>query len=181
MRKAAATALLSLMQARYDYDVSYMKAILRDSPKAFFEFAKLFGLSRHREAAPNAAVFAAKLVATLVEDCGPCTQLVVNMAREVKMAPSDIEAVLRRDTEAMSADAALGFRFAEAIAYRLPDEDGVRDAVRAAWGEKGVIDLSLALTIGRVFPMLKACLGYAKECRRVTVDGHSVDVVKRAA
>ncbi len=181
MRKAAATALLNLMQSRYDYDVTYMKAMLSASPKAFFEFTKLFGLSRHREAAPKAAVFAAKLVSALVEDCGPCAQLVVNMAREAKVAPSDIAAVLKRDAEAMSADAALGFRFAEAIAYRLPDEDDVRDAVRAAWGEKGVIDLSLAFAIGRVFPMTKAGLGYAKACRRVTVDGQGVDVVKRAA
>ena len=181
MRKTAASALLNVMQARYDYDVTYMKTMLAASPKAFFEFAKLFGLSRHREAAPKAAVFATKLVAALFEDCGPCTQLVVNMAREAKVASADMEAVLRRDAAAMSADAALGFRFAEAIAYRLPDEDEVRDAVRAAWGEKGVIDLSLAFAISRVFPTTKAGLGYAKECRRVTVDGHGVDVVKRAA
>lgn len=181
MRKAAAGAMLGLMQARYDYDVSYLKAMLRESPKAFFSFTKIFDVSRHREAAPPAAVFAAKLVGALVEDCGPCTQLVVNMAREAKMAPADIEAVLRRDTEAMSSDTALGFRFAEAIAFRLPEEDEVRDAVRAAWGEKGVIDLSLAFAIARVWPTLKAGMGYAKACRRVTVDGRSVDVLKRAA
>jgi len=60
-------------------------------------------------------------------------------------------------------------------------EDEFRDAVRAQWGEKGVIDLTLALQLGRIFPMVKAGLGYAKECRRVTVDGHNVDVVKQAA
>jgi hypothetical protein len=29
--------------------------------------------------------------------------------------------------------------------------------------------------------MVKSALGYAKECRRVTVDGHNVDVIKQAA
>ena len=29
--------------------------------------------------------------------------------------------------------------------------------------------------------MMKAALGYARECRRVTVDGHQVDVIKQAA
>jgi len=29
--------------------------------------------------------------------------------------------------------------------------------------------------------MLKLALGYARECRRVTVAGHQVDVVKQAA
>ena len=60
-------------------------------------------------------------------------------------------------------------------------EDEFRDAVRAQWGQKGVIDLTLALQMGRMFPMVKAGLGYAKECRRVTVDGQNVDVVKQAA
>ena len=52
-------------------------------------------------------------------------------------------------------------------------------AVRARWGDKGVIDLAMALQMGRTFPMMKAALGYARECRRVTVDGHQVDVINR--
>jgi len=60
-------------------------------------------------------------------------------------------------------------------------DDEHRDAIRARWGEKGLIDLTLALQMGRMFPMVKSGLGYAKECRRVTVGGRSVDVVKQAA
>jgi integrase len=181
MRKTAADLLLKTMGARYDYDVSYMRAMLQHSPKAFFKFVKIMDVARHREAAATEAIYAAKLVGALAEDCGPCTQLVVNMAREAHVPDDQIEATLRRDAQAMSADTALGFRFAEAIAYRLANEDEAREAVRARWGEKGVIDLTLALQIGRIFPMVKAGLGYAKECRRVAVNGRSVDVVKRAA
>jgi hypothetical protein len=39
----------------------------------------------------------------------------------------------------------------------------------------------MGLQLGRMFPMLKFALGYAKECRRVTVAGHQVDVIKQAA
>ncbi|NWG52794.1 MAG: hypothetical protein HXY28_03665 [Hydrogenophilaceae bacterium] len=181
MRKIASRLLLKAMSARYDYDVSYMEHMLDAAPKAFEKFAKLFALAQHRESAPAEALVAAKLVGAMAEDCGPCTQLVVNFAKEQRVAPSDVEAVLRRDPGAMSEGAALGFRFAEAIVYRLTGEDDVREAVRAAWGDKGVIDLTLALQIGRLFPMVKAGLGYAKECRRVEVAGREVDVVKRAA
>lgn len=172
---------LRRMGARYGYDVGYMQAMLQQAPGAFFKFAKLFDLARHRDAAPKAAVFAAKLVGAMAEDCGPCVQLVVNLAREASVEPSELAAVLRRDAEAMSADAALGFRFAEAVVWRLPEEDELRDAVRTQWGEKGVIDLALAIAVGRVFPMIKAGMGYAKTCRRVSVDGAPVDVLKRAA
>ena len=57
----------------------------------------------------------------------------------------------------------------------------IRDAIRAQWGEKGVIDLAFALQMGRMYPMMKAALGYAKECRRISVDGKEIDVVKQAA
>jgi hypothetical protein len=181
MMKLLAAAYLRRMGARYDYDVGYMLHMLDVSRPAFWKFARLFDLARHREAAPQAAVFAAKLVGAMAEDCGPCTQLVVNFAREAKVAPSDIEAVLRRDALSMSADAALGFRFAEAVVWRLPEESELRESVRAAWGDKGLVDLSLAIAIARVFPMTKAGLGYAHACRRVAVDGRNVDVVRRAA
>jgi hypothetical protein len=174
-------AYLKRMGARYDYDVSYMLDMLEHSPKAFDLFARLFPLAQHRESAPKDAVIAAKLVGAMFEDCGPCTQLVVNFAKEQTVAPDQIEAVLRRDLAAMNDNVALAFRFADAILNRLPNEDEVRDAVRAEWGAKGVIDLTLALQVGRIFPMVKAGLGYAKECRRVEVAGRPVDVVKRAA
>jgi hypothetical protein len=50
-----------------------------------------------------------------------------------------------------------------------------------AWGEKGVIDLTFSLQLGRMFPMVKAGLGFAKECRRVTVGDKAVDVAPLAA
>ena len=103
------------------------------------------------------------------------------MALEAGMPRDQIEAVLRRDPRAMNEATTLGFRFAEAVVRKAPEDDEFRDAVRAQWGQKGVIDLTMALQLGRMFPMLKVGLGYAKECRRVTVDGHDIDVIKQAA
>jgi hypothetical protein len=117
----------------------------------------------------------------LAEDCGPCTQLVVDQALEAGMPGDQIEAVLRRNTRVMHAATVLGFRFADAVVRRSADDDEYREAVRAQWGDKGVVDLTMVLQMSRMFPMLKAALGYAKECRRVIVGGHDVDVIKQAA
>jgi hypothetical protein len=103
------------------------------------------------------------------------------MALEAGMARDQIEAVLRRNVAAMTPSVALGFQFADAVAHRSMDDDKYRNAVRARWGEKGVIDLTMALQMGRTFPMVKFALGYARECRRVSVAGHQVDVIKQAA
>jgi hypothetical protein len=181
MRSWIARRTLRAFATRYGYDVSYLLMLLNESPSAFFKFAPLMKASAHREVVPVEASFAAKITGALAEDCGPCTQLVVDMALEAGMPKGEIEAVLRRDPRAMSDTTRLAYRFADAVVRRAAEEDEFRDAVRAQWGQKGVIDLTLALQMGRMFPMVKAGLGYARECRRVTVGGNNIDVVKQAA
>jgi hypothetical protein len=181
MRSWIARRMLRATSKRYGYDTSYLEMMLRESPSAFFKFAPVMKAAGHREVVPVDAGFAAKLVGALAEDCGPCTQLCVDMALEAGMPNDQIEAVLRRDPRAMNSDTVLGYWFADAVIRRSADDGEYRDAVRAQWGEKGVIDLTMALQMGRMFPMVKAGLCYAKECRRVIVDGHNVDVVKQAA
>jgi alkylhydroperoxidase family enzyme len=181
MRSWIARRMLRATSKRYSYDVSYLEMMLNESPSAFFKFASVMKASSHREIVPVEASFTVKLVGALSEDCGPCTQLCADMALEAGVRRDQIEAVLRRDPRAMSDTNRLAFRFADAVVRRSPDDEEYRDAVRAQWGQKAVIDLTLALQMGRMFPMVKAALGYAKECRRITVDGHNVDVIKQAA
>lgn len=181
MRSWFARRILRSTANRYHYDTSYLEMMLDASPSAFFKFARLAKASSHREVVPIEASFAAKLVGAMAEDCGPCTQMVVDMALEAGVPKDQIEAVLRRDPCAMNEATILGFRFADAVVHRAQEEDEYRDAVRSKWGPKGIIDLTMALQMSRMFPMLKAGLGYAKECRRVAVDGHTIDVARQAA
>ena len=181
MRKFIARRMLRAFGKRYGYDASYLEMMLKESPAAFFKFAPVMKAAAHREVVPVEASFAAKITGAMAEDCGPCAQLTVDMALEAGMAKDQIEAVLRRDIGAMRPETALGFRFADAIVHHSADDEQHRDAVRARWGEKGVIDLTMGLQMGRLFPMIKTALGYAKECRRVIVAGHQVDVIKQAA
>ena len=97
MRSWIARRTLRAFAKRYGYDVSYLLMMLNHSPAAFFKFAPVMKAAAHREAVPIDASFAAKIVGALAEDCGPCTQLVVDMALEAGMPRDQIEAVLRRD------------------------------------------------------------------------------------
>lgn len=180
MRKFLARLFLDRFSARYDYDTSYMRAMLAVSPAAFFRFAALSRLARHREAAPKDAYYAAKLVGALREDCGPCTQLVVAMAREAGVADRDISAVLDRDMTNAGADAALGYRFADALTRGTDDLDAARDAVRASWGDAGVIDLTFGAQVSRLLPMVKQGLGHARQCERIRVGDRTISPRKAA-
>lgn len=181
MRKFLARRTLKAFADHYHYDVSYMDHMLTVSPAAMFKFAKLTQLSQHREAAPVEATFAAKLVGALLEDCGPCVQLVVDMAAEAGVPLASTEAVLTRDAKSMDENTQVAFRFADALAHRSLELDEAREAVRLRWGDAGVIDLTLSMQIGRVYPMVKVGLGFGKTCQRVQVGDHPVDVMKEAA
>ena len=48
------------------------------------------------------------------EDCGPCTQLAIDMAQRGGVDPAILRAVVARDVTAMPFEVALAVRFAEA-------------------------------------------------------------------
>src|SRR5215475_3186316 len=147
MRKFIARRVLRAFSKRYGYDTSYLEMMLKQSPAAFFKFAPVLKAAAHRESVPAEAAFAAKITGALAEDCGPCTQLTVDMALEAGVAKDQIEAVLCRNAGAMTAEVALAFYFADAVIRHSADDDSCREAVRARWGEKGVIDLAMALQL----------------------------------
>lgn len=181
MFKFFARKLIERMSARYDYDVSYLHYLLAEAPQAFSKFMRAGALSRHRERAPIEAAFTVQLLATMAEECGSCTQLIVNFAKDANMSTEQIEAVLNHNAIAMSPAVALAYRYADAVLHCRADATEARDAVRARWGDKGVIDLAMAMQGARLYPMMKNALGFARECRRVSVDGRWITVAKRAA
>lgn len=167
-------AVVGRFARRYDYDASYMRALIDADPAAFLAFSKVQGLGGYAKA-PKAAIAAAKIVATLAEDCGPCTQIVVSMAEEQDVPAEVLRAILTGDEAAMGPDAGLAWRFARAsLARDMETADPLRDEVVARWGEKGLASLALAIASARVYPTVKYALGYGKACSRVEVKGEAV-------
>lgn len=166
---------------RYDYDVDYMLHMLDRTPEVMSGLNALSKLSSYRKKAPLNAHMAARLQGVLMEDCGPCVQLTVDMALEAGMARDEIEAVLTGDPAAMAEDTALGYRFASAILARSPDQDDVREAVRAAYGDEAVIEITLATQVSRFFPMIKTGLGYGKSCSMIVLGERKITMSKEAA
>jgi len=164
--------------SRYNYDVGYMRDMLDIAPRAFFKFSPLSRLAAHREVVPAEAATAAKILGTLAEDCGPCVQLNIDIAREAGVDDSQITAIVQHDVPAMNEATALAYHFASAILKQSPDVMARREAVRSAWGDKGVIELTLALQISRVFPMLKTGLGYAESCQRLQLGQRQLDIAR---
>lgn len=165
----------------FDYDTSYMSEMYDASPRAFWKFSKVATLSQHRENVPKEAWYAAKIVATLAEDCGPCAQLVVDMAARAGVSAPALRAIVNQDERAMPPEAALGYSFAKAVLARdLAESDRLRAQVEARWGRRAVVTLALAIASSRVFPAVKYALGHGRACSMVRVEGVDVPVARQA-
>jgi hypothetical protein len=169
---------LATFERDFNYDMSYARDILAADPGALLRFMKVTGMASYRKGAPRDPCYAARIVGTVAEDCGPCTQLVVTMAEREGVPPSVIRAVLERDVAAMPDDVALAFHFAHAVLAHDPEADTLREQVLERWGSKGLVSLAFAVTSARIFPTLKYALGHGKACTRVSVAGVPTDVHK---
>ncbi len=169
---------VAAFERTWNYDTSYMRDLLDADPKALLTFGKVMGLARYHKDVPTAAYFAAKIVGTMAEDCGPCTQLVVDMAEKAGVDPAIIRAVVAGDVESLPDDVALAAGFAEATLRHAPEAQGLRDSVLDCWGKRGLVTLAFAVTGARIFPTMKYALGHGHACVRVTVGGESRPVLR---
>jgi hypothetical protein len=173
-------SVIRRFEKRYGYDATYMHEIADASVGAFFKLALAQAMNTHREGVSLDALFAAKITSVRFEDCGPCAQLVVNMALEAGVKPAMVRAIVARDTEHMSSDAALGMRLADAVLAH-ESTDAAREEVLARFGEKGLVTLSYSIAATRIYPTMKRALGHAHTCERLSVGGETVVAARAAA
>jgi len=176
MLKAYFTRYLDRFERQWNYDAGYMRDVLAVSPASFLKF--MFGTqAADRKAAPAEAIAAAGLLGTLTEDCGPCTQIGVDMSTAQGLDPALLRAILAGDEAAMGETAALAYRFAKAsLARDMEACDPLRDEIVRRWGRKALVAISLTLTASRMYPTLKYALGHGKACSKVVVAGVAAPV-----
>jgi hypothetical protein len=180
MLKILLSRWLDRFETTWGYDASYMRYVLAASPASLLKFSFVAGLV-DRSAAPAEALAAAGIAGTLVEDCGPCTQIGVDMAAAGGVRPEVLRAILAGDEQAMGETAALAWRFARAsLARDMEQADPLRDEIVRRWGDKGVVAIAFAITTARMYPTLKYALGYGKACSKVVVAGVAQPVAPAA-
>jgi hypothetical protein len=162
----------------WSYDASYLRDVLDADPRAALAFSKVSGIGAYRKDVPPTVWSAAALVGTMAEDCGPCTQLGIDMAQRAGVDPAILRAVVAHDLRAMPEDVALAVRFAETTLRHAPEADDLRDEVVRRFGKRGLVSLAFALTSARLYPTLKYAMGHGRACTRVTIGGETRPVLR---
>lgn len=153
---------------------------LRDiAPGRLIRFSFIKVVEGPRAKTPADVYHAAGLAAAMVEDCGPCVQIHVNLGLKDGVAPEILAALVQGRFESAPADALLGFQYGDAVA-RGEACVGLRDQIVARWGEAALIEMAFAVATARFYPALKRGMGYAHACEKIKVGALETYAAKAA-
>lgn len=164
--------------ARYNYDTAYMTHIADTSTKAGLRLSALPFYSQFRGPKEAINVWAGAILgSTLDGDCGPCVQLVVDMALEAGV-DADQLALCLQGKVMEAGDVGLGFRFSRAAIADAPDNADLRREIETRFGSEAVVAASFAASSGRTYPVLKRGLGFGQTCQRVNIKNEAMPVLR---
>jgi len=161
--------MITTMKNRYDYDTEYLQDMLDNDVKAFSKYMGFQIMASHNGNLPAGPLYAARLRAILWDDCGPCAQLMVNMAIKADVEPDIIQAIINKDLKPLPEEVALVVQFTESILARNSDADELREQILALWGKEGLIAIGFCIGSSRVYPALKYTMGYGETCSRIHI------------
>ncbi len=150
--------------------MDYLRHVVDVSPAAMLRFASITPFANSRKVLPKDAWFVAQLVGAQAEDCGPCLQICVNLARQAGVDPALLQAVLDGDIDQMSPEMVDVYKFTKAMVTPSGDDDALRETMRTRYGERGLIELSYVIAASSIPPTVKRVLGYARSCSLVKVE-----------
>ena len=141
----------------------YLADLAQAGGFAVEKFQHAMVLTGHRHHAPVDLVHMARLGSIRAEDCGPCVEIVREMALADGLDADRVRNALIGRPD--SAEDERAFVFGGAIASGdalLADELGAQ--IEALYGRNVRTEMTLAAASGRLFPAIKRGLGHATSC-----------------
>lgn len=165
---------LDSMSQRYEYDVRYMKEIIQEDTGAFMKFMGFQIMATHTGNLPKEIACAARLTTIMWDDCGSCSQLIVDMALEENVRPDVIKSIINKDFNHLESTTALVVRYTELVLSHAPQADELREDILDQWGMRGLIAIGFCISTTRVYPALKYALGYGKACCQIQLSSELI-------
>ena len=166
---------LTRFERTWDYDVSYMRQILKDGGvRPLRALDALTKIATYSTGVPRATYHAAKITAAIQADCGPCAQLMVRMAERRGLDERTLAALVRGTLDTLPPEVRLGAEFARATMARDASGVAVREEIVRRWGRRALIPVAYGILSANAYPILKYALGYGDACRRIQVGGREI-------
>ncbi len=169
MLKHIAHFLIRRAERRIGVQFDYIHQIAETEIGLLARYNKIFGFLDPNRKVPAQAYHTARLRGAIAADCGTCVEAEINLALIANVDPAIIDLVLSGNYTTLPAEIAAIASLADAVAGRRVDNPEARGAIRKAFGEAGLIEISLALNGAALLPGVKRAMGYATACDIQTI------------
>ncbi|MFV0475311.1 MAG: hypothetical protein ACK5MQ_14040 [Pikeienuella sp.] len=159
-----AALLIRRAERRLGVGLDYVHQIARVDLGLLARYNRIFGFLDPNRKAPAAAYHAARLRGAMAADCGTCVEAEINLAKIAGLEPALIDDIISGDYSRLPAGVAAAGGLADAVVMRREDDPEAREAVRAAYGETGLIEICFAMNGAALLPGVKRGMGYATSC-----------------
>ncbi len=161
--------MLEGYSAHYNYDVSYMKSMLKEAPSAYETFEGFLPMASYSNKIENDVFFVAQLTAMKNEDCGSCLQLIVDKAIEAGVEKNIIEELMFNEGKNLDDELKDVYEFTLAVVTYEEVDKNLYDKMNWTYSKEIMVELSLAIASCKVFPTLKRVLNNFESCSLIKI------------
>ncbi len=155
------SVLLAIFDKTSPGENGWYHEVARAPGHAFEKFVNFMPATLHRHDAPVDLFHAARIGATLVEDCGPCAITAANGALADGLSRDIVNQLL---SSRPPAELAQAFAFGQAIAAQSAEALELGDQIEAGHGRIVRLELAMTAAMVRAYPAIKRGLGLTKSC-----------------
>lgn len=164
MLKHIAALVVRQAERRIGVSLDYAHKIAQTDFSLMLRYGKIFGFLDPNKKVPAAAYHTARLRGAMAADCGTCVEAEINLALAAGLSDAMVTQILRGDYDALPDALAPVARLADAVCDRREDDPEARDAIRSAYGDAGLIEISFAMNGAALLPGIKRAMGDATAC-----------------
>lgn len=154
---------LSIVDRLTPDESQYVHEIAAAPGRPLEKFMHFMPASNHRYIASEELVAAARIGASLVEDCGPCAMTSAQISLREGVSKAIVNAALAGGSD-LPEDEKLAFDFGEAIASQSIEADQYGDAIEQRYDRTVRLELAMVAATSRVYPAMKRGLGLTTAC-----------------
>ena len=160
---------IASFETEWNYPMDYAREVLGLGALVFKKFFDAAQIGEYCEGISKPASFAAKILAVMAGDCGPCVQLVVDMAVREGVPPEALAQLVSGELDALPDDLRLTAQFTRALLDRSDALPELRDRMREHYGTAGLVSVAFAVINASMYPTLKYALGYGQSCAPIAI------------
>jgi len=157
------SAVLKVISTETPDESEYMQEIADAPGRAFEKMMAFAPAASHRHDASAELFHAARIGATLAEDCGPCAITAAKGALTDGVSRDKVNLMLE-GKESLPDDEALAFQFGQAIATQSTEAFELGDKIEAQYGRGVRFELAMTAAVVRSYPAMKRGLGLTRSC-----------------